>query len=162
MCTGLSDGDLGEALGRKYVEMTFGETGKERTLTMVRALEKALQEDIQKLDWMTPGTKKKRSKSFTPSQIKLAFLKSGVIIHRWRSSRAMPWEIFPLQTVRIPPPDGAHRETRGQAGMVHDAAYRQCLLRSAEHNINFPAGILQPPFYDNNMDMAVISARSAQ
>ena len=56
-CVDFTDGELGEALGRKYVERTFGAEGKERTLKMVDALEKALGEDIQKLDWMTPATK---------------------------------------------------------------------------------------------------------
>ena len=49
--------ELGEALGRKYVERTFGAEGKARTLKMVDALEKALGQDIEKLDWMTPETK---------------------------------------------------------------------------------------------------------
>ena len=43
---------------RSIVERTFGAEGKERTLKMVHALEKALGEDIEKLSWMTPATKK--------------------------------------------------------------------------------------------------------
>ena len=54
-----TDADLGEALGQKYVELTFGEQGKERRSQMVHALEKALQRDINQLDWMTPATKKR-------------------------------------------------------------------------------------------------------
>jgi putative endopeptidase len=56
-CVDFTDAQLGEALGRKYVEKTFGAEGKARTLKMVDALEKALGEDIEKLDWMTPATK---------------------------------------------------------------------------------------------------------
>jgi putative endopeptidase len=56
-CVDYTDGDLGEALGKKYVEKTFGAEGKARTLKMVDAIEKALGEDIEKLDWMTPATK---------------------------------------------------------------------------------------------------------
>jgi putative endopeptidase len=56
-CVDYTDGDLGEALGKKYVEKTFGAEGKARTLKMVDALEKALGQDIEKLDWMTPATK---------------------------------------------------------------------------------------------------------
>ena len=52
-----TDNQLGEALGRKFVESTFGAEGKERTLKMVDALEKALGQDIEKLSWMTPATK---------------------------------------------------------------------------------------------------------
>ena len=57
-CVDFTDSQLGEALGKKYVEKTFGAEGKERTLKMVHALEKALGQDIEKLPWMTPATKK--------------------------------------------------------------------------------------------------------
>src|SRR5579864_6940621 len=56
-CVDFTDNQLGEALGRKFVERTFGAEGKERTLKMVGALEKALGQDIEKLSWMTPATK---------------------------------------------------------------------------------------------------------
>jgi hypothetical protein len=49
-CVDFTDQELGEALGRKFVERTFGAEGKARTLKMVDALEKALGEDIEKLD----------------------------------------------------------------------------------------------------------------
>ena len=58
-CVQFTDSDLGEALGQKYVELTFGKEGKDRTLAMVKALEAALAKDIHQLDWMTPETKKK-------------------------------------------------------------------------------------------------------
>ena len=54
----LTDGLLGEALGKPYVDETFGAEGKQRMLKMVNALEQSLGEDIQGLDWMTPETKK--------------------------------------------------------------------------------------------------------
>src|SRR6266852_6341960 len=57
-CVRYTNGDLGEAVGQKYVELTFGAEGKDRTLKMVQALEKALGEDIQSLSWMSPETKK--------------------------------------------------------------------------------------------------------
>ena len=57
-CTQESDRLLGEALGQPYVQQTFGADGKQRMLRNVDALEKALAEDIQQLDWMTPETKK--------------------------------------------------------------------------------------------------------
>ena len=58
-CVAYTDSDLGEALGQKYVELTFGKEGKARTLKMVEELEKALGKDIESLDWMTPATKKR-------------------------------------------------------------------------------------------------------
>ena len=57
-CVDFTDHQLGEALGKKYVERTFGAEGKERTLKMVHALETAMGQGIEKLSWMTPATKK--------------------------------------------------------------------------------------------------------
>ncbi len=54
-CVDYTDGALGEALGQKFVERTFGKEGKARTLAMVDRLEKALGQDIQALPWMTRG-----------------------------------------------------------------------------------------------------------
>jgi len=53
-----TDNALGEALGQRYVELTFGADGKQRMLKMVEALEKSLDRDIQTLPWMTEETKK--------------------------------------------------------------------------------------------------------
>ena len=58
-CITAVDSDLGEALGKKYVELTFGKEGKDRMTEMVRNLETALEKDLQQLDWMTPATKKR-------------------------------------------------------------------------------------------------------
>jgi putative endopeptidase len=57
-CVDLVDGSLGEALGQRYVDLTFGADGKQRMLKMVDALETSLDQDIQHLDWMSGETKK--------------------------------------------------------------------------------------------------------
>src|ERR1700739_3935566 len=57
-CVDLVDGSLGEALGQRYVEVTFGADGKARMLKMVGALEESLGADIQSLSWMSDETKK--------------------------------------------------------------------------------------------------------
>ena len=88
-CVQYTDADLGEALGQKYVELTFGQQGKDKTLAMVRALEKALERDIQQLDWMTPATKKRALEKLQPSRTRLAFPRIGAIIPRWRLRRVM-------------------------------------------------------------------------
>ncbi len=49
---------MGEALGQRYVEATFGADGKARMLKMVDALEESLDNDIQGLSWMSADTKK--------------------------------------------------------------------------------------------------------
>ena len=57
-CVNLTDRELGEALGQRYVDVTFGPDGKQRMLKMVDALEKSLSEDIHNLSWMSDETKK--------------------------------------------------------------------------------------------------------
>jgi predicted metalloendopeptidase len=57
-CVNLTDRELGEALGQKYVEVAFPPESKARMLKMVDALEKSLDGDIQNLSWMSPETKK--------------------------------------------------------------------------------------------------------
>ena len=47
------------ALGKLYVDRTFGAEGKERTLKMVQGIESAMREDIGQLTWMSDTTKKK-------------------------------------------------------------------------------------------------------
>ena len=58
-CVSFTDGDLGEALGKAYVERTFGAEGKARTLELVHNIEKAMGQDLEKLTWMTPATRKR-------------------------------------------------------------------------------------------------------
>src|SRR5208282_6185484 len=56
-CVTLTDRELGEALGQRYVDATFGPDGRQRMLKMVDALEKSLADDIQGLSWMSDETK---------------------------------------------------------------------------------------------------------
>src|SRR5579862_881783 len=57
-CVNLTDRELGEALGQRYVETAFPPESKARMLKMVDALEKSLNSDIHDLSWMTDDTKK--------------------------------------------------------------------------------------------------------
>ena len=57
-CVNLTDRALGEALGERYVDVTFGPEGRQRMLKMVDALEKSLAEDVHDLPWMSDETKK--------------------------------------------------------------------------------------------------------
>jgi endothelin-converting enzyme/putative endopeptidase len=58
-CVKSTDASLGMALGKLYVDRTFGAEGKERTLKMVQGIENAMRQDIGKLTWMSETTKKK-------------------------------------------------------------------------------------------------------
>jgi putative endopeptidase len=154
-CVDYTDSDLGEALGQKYVELTFGEEGKQRTLAMVRALEKALQRDIEQLDWMTPATKKRALEKLHAVTNKIGYpekwrqytfeVKKGELLGN--SQRANAFE-FKRQMAKIGKPVDKSEWTMTPPTVN---AYYDPL----NNNINFPAGILQPPFFDTKMDDAV-------
>jgi endothelin-converting enzyme/putative endopeptidase len=155
-CVAMVDGDLGEALGRKYVEVTLGEEGKKRTLKMVEEIEGALKGDIGGLSWMTPATKKE-------ALIKLAAVKNKIgYPDKWRDYSG-------VEIVRGDLLGNDRRATQVEVQRHMDKIGKpvdtsewgmtpptvNAYYNPVENNINFPAGILQPPFYDNKLDDAV-------
>jgi endothelin-converting enzyme/putative endopeptidase len=155
-CVDFTDGELGEALGRKYAEKTFGAEGKARTLKMVDALEKALGEDIQKLDWMSPATKAEALVKLKAITNKIGYPDkwrdySSVVIKPddplGNSFRADDFE-FHRQLNKIGKP--VDRLEWEMTPPTVNAYYDPQM-----NNINFPAGILQPPFFYNQVDDAV-------
>src|SRR5579862_2164757 len=155
-CVAAADSDLGEALGRKYVEQNFGAGSKERVQKMVAAIEQAMSRDIADLSWMTPATKK------------LALVKLRAIANKigypdkWRdystlkitrgdapgnSQRSNAFE-FHRQLAKIGKPVDL---TEWQMSPPTENAYYDAQM----NDINFPAGFLQPPAFDKSMDDAV-------
>jgi putative endopeptidase len=155
-CTQYVDRDLGEALGQAYVDRTFGADGKARMLKMVQALEVALGNDIQQLDWMTPATKKEALVKLHGFEGKIGYPDqwrdySSVKIVRGQAvandERATEFEIHrQLNKIGQPVDRGEWEVTPPTANAYYD---------SQHNDINLPAGILQPPFFDNRMDAAV-------
>lgn len=155
-CSSYTDASLGEALGRRYVERTFGAEGKARTLDMVHALEAALAKDIGELPWMTPATKKRALEKLHAITNKIGYPDkwkdySSVKIVRGdalgNTQRAAEFEVR-RDIAKIGRP--VDKSEWGMTPPTVNAYY------SPDHNdINFPAGILQPPFYDNKRDDAV-------
>jgi len=155
-CVDLTDAELGEALGKKFVEKTFGAEGKARTLQMVDALEKALGQDLEQVPWMTAETKKQALVKLDAIANKIGYPDrwrdySSVAIRRddlvGDTLRAEAFE-FQRQLNKIGKP--VDRQEWGMTPPTVNAYYDQSM-----NDINFPAGILQPPFYDNAMDDAV-------
>jgi endothelin-converting enzyme/putative endopeptidase len=155
-CVEYTDDQLGEALGRKFVERTFGAEGKERTLKMVDALEKALGQDLQAISWMTPATKQKALEKLKAITNKIGYPEkwrdySSVAVRRddamGNGFRADQFE-FQRELNKIGKP--VDRLEWGMTPPTVNAYYDPLM-----NNINFPAGILQPPFYDNKMDDGV-------
>ena len=155
-CVQMTDTLLGEALGQPYVDETFGASGKQRMLEMVDELEKALSADIEALPWMSPDTKKQ-------AQIKLKAITNKIgYPDKWRdyssvkivrgdllgnTDRARAFEVHRVLNKIGKPLD---KNEWGMSPPTVNAYYNP-----AENDINFPAGILQPPFFDQKEDDAI-------
>src|SRR5260370_621269 len=155
-CVDYTDGDLGEALGQKYVELTFGAEGKQRTLQMIHEIEKAMKDDLTTLSWMTPATKKQALVKLEGIANKIGYPDkwrdySSVVIARddalGNDRRATQFE-GGRQLHKIGKPVD-HNEW-GMTPPTVNAYYNPQM-----NDINFPAGILQPPFYSNKAAHAV-------
>lgn len=155
-CIDAVDSDLAEALGQKYVEQTFGADAKKRMAEMIANLTEALRKDIGSLDWMTEATKKKALEKLTAIQNKVGY----------------PDKWLNYSTLEIKPEDAFGNSLRSNAFQkrrqldkigkpVDPTEWRMspptvnAYYSPLENNINFPAGILQPPFFDVKMDDAV-------
>ena len=155
-CERLTDQQLGEALGQPYVAEEFTPADKARMLKMVDAIETALKQDIESLDWMTPETKKQ-------ALVKLAAIRNKIgYPNHWRDysklnivrgdflgnvERANTFEVN-RQLAKIGKP--LDRTEFGMTPPTVNAYYSPPF-----NDINFPAGILQPPFFDKTADDAV-------
>jgi endothelin-converting enzyme/putative endopeptidase len=123
---------------------------------MVAALEKALERDIRDLPWMTQATK-------TRALDKLAHIANKVgYPERWKDYSSV--HIVRGDALGNAARAGAFEEARDRAKIgrpVDPLEWRMtpptvnAYYSSLENNINFPAGILQPPFFDRTMDDAV-------
>ena len=154
-CVQYVDYDLGEALGQVYVAKVFSPELKAKTLDMVQRIEKAMGERIQALDWMSPETRQQaltklagiRNKIGYPdkwrdySSVKIArndFAGNVERTHQFESRRDIDKIGKPVD----------HGEWDISATTV-DAYYNPQM-----NDINFPAGVLQPPVYDPRIDDA--------
>ena len=155
-CVQYTDNDLGEALGQAYVAVAFPPEAKARTLQMVHELEAALKQDISELSWMTPDTKKQALEKLSRIDNKIGYP------NKWRdysslnivrgdamgnSMRANQFE-FNRQLKKIG--TAVDRNEWEMTPPTVNAYYNPL-----ENNVNFPAGILQPPFYAQKADDAV-------
>ena len=146
---------LGEDLGRAYVAAAFGAKTKDETLAMIRSIEAAYAQDIASLDWMTPETKAKALAKLDAIANKVGYP------DKWRDYSAL---------------DIVRGDALGNAMRAEAFEFRRWLAKigkpvdrgewyippqtvnayysSRYNDINFPAGILQPPFYDSTLDAA--------
>ncbi len=155
-CVQLTDRELGEALGQKYVEKAFGQGSKQKTLELVGLIEKSMRSDIDSLSWMSAATKQQALDKLRGVTNKIGYPE------RWRdysSIQLVSGSLFEDFT-------NTHEfEARRRLNKIGQPVNRaewgmtpptvNAYYMSSQNNINFPAGILQPPFYNNSADRAV-------
>lgn len=154
-CVHSADNALGEALGQAYVARAFPPESKERVLKLVNAIKAALDQDISQLSWMTPQTKKQASAKLHGILDKIGYP------DKWRDYSALT--ITPNSYL-----ENVHRATAfefnrwvqkiGKPIDRYDWTMTPPTINAyydAQFNtINFPAGILQPPFFSDKADDA--------
>jgi endothelin-converting enzyme/putative endopeptidase len=156
-CATAVDGALGEALGQLYVARAFGPEAKTRMKSLVAALTTALEQDIRTLDWMTPETKQRALEKLRKlGKSKIGYPDSwrdysSVAIERGEYAgnlrRASAFEVKRNFAKLGKPVD------KTEWSMTPPTVNAYYSSQFAE--IVFPAGILQPPFFDPRIDEAV-------
>ena len=154
-CVQYVDHNLGEALGQVYVAKVFSPELKAATLDMLKRIEDAMGQRIRDLDWMSPETKQQALTKLGGIRNKIGYP------DKWRdySSVTIVRDDFAGDVAR------AHQfETRRDINKIGKPVDRGEWSISAPtvdayynpqmNDINFPAGVLQPPLYDPKMDDA--------
>ncbi len=150
------DDDLGEAVGALYVERYFPATSKQQVRALVENLRATYAQRIEKLAWMTPGTKKVALEKLAAFHPKLGYPDkwrdySGLSIVKGDAfgnairARVFEWD---RQVRRLKEPTD-----RGEWGMTPQTI--NAYYNPTFNEVVFPAAILQPPFFDPNADPAV-------
>lgn len=148
-CVQATDGALGEALGEVYVAKYFPPSSKAYTSQMVRDIEDAMDSEISALDWMTPATKTNAKQKLHKIANKIGYpdkwrdyskleIIRGDAMHNALAS--VEFENRRLMAKIGQPVD------RGEFGMSPPTI--NAYYNPSMNDINFPAGILQSPFYD--------------
>jgi putative endopeptidase len=150
-CVEATDQQLGEALGKKYVEKYFPPEAKARMQEMVKNLLAAMKQTIEGLDWMGPQTKKRALEKLATFNPKIGYPDKWKDYSSIQISRESYWD-DQVNTSRWNVDDGrkqigkpVDRLRWGLTPPTSDAYYNPF-----QNEIVFPAGILQPPAF--NMD----------
>ena len=154
-CVQYTDYNLSDALGQAYVAKVFSPELKQSTLDMVKRIEGAMGQRIQQLDWMSPETKQQ-------ALVKLAGIRNKIgYPDKWRdySSIQLTRDDFAGDVLRAGQFEQQRQIKKIGQPVDHgewdispptvDAYYNPQM-----NDINFPAGVLQPPLYDPKMDDA--------
>jgi len=150
------DSHIGEALGKLYVEQEFGEDSRKRMNDMVEDIKEVFMERLKTLEWMSDATKEKAIEKFKKFRTKIGY----------------PSKFIDYSPIRIESGDylgnvlrSNEFEIRRHMERVNKPVDRElwemtpptvnAYFSPTENEIVFPAGILQPPFFDSTLDDAV-------
>jgi putative endopeptidase len=155
-CLAAVDHELGDLLSQEYIEAAFGPDAKAQTSQMVAALEKALEEDIRTLPWMTATTKQ-------AALAKLhAITNNDGYPKKWRDYSAVTVARDDYFGNAMRASGAARQRDLDKIGKPTDKSEWEMTTPTVNayyepqlNSINFPAGILQPPFFDPKRDTAV-------
>lgn len=155
-CVARTDGALGEALGELYVAKAFPPAAKARALELVKYIKATLRSDIATLNWMSPATKAKAVEKLDAFVIKIGYP------DKWRDYASYNVVKGPYVRNVIGANEFATKYDYAKIGKPVDK-YEwgmtpptvNAYYEPTTNTINFPAGILQPPFFNADADMAV-------
>jgi putative endopeptidase len=155
-CVNAADGNLGEALGMEYAKKAFTPDAKKRMNELIDNLFVALKERINKLEWMSADTKVQAQKKLSTFKRKIGYpdvlrgYKGLTITQKSYADNILSVRQFNtrrnLQDINKP----TDRTRWGFSPPTVNASYN-----SANNDITFPAGILQPPFFNFEADDAI-------
>jgi putative endopeptidase len=155
-CSSMTDRALGEAVGQDWVKQNFPPAAKDSMDKLVAALEKSLGDDLKTLPWMGDDTKK-------AAEEKLAMFRNKIgYPEKWRDYSSVKVKRNDLignvhhasvyernyEYAKLGKP--VDEKEWGMTPPTVNAYYSPSF-----NDINFPAGILQPPFFDFKIDPAV-------
>ena len=152
-CVSYTDHNLGEALGQAYVARVFSPELKQSTLQMVEGIERAMELRIRQLDWMSPETKQQALAKLHGIRNKIGYP------DKWRdySALSLVRDDF-LGNVERAQQFESHRDINKIGKPVDHSEWQispptvDAYYDPQMNDINFPAGVLQPPLYDAKMD----------
>ena len=155
-CVGATDRTLGEALGQRYVAKAFPASAKTTALELVANLRETFRDDFSTLEWMSPATRTRAIAKLAAFQVKIGYP------DHWQSYRKL--DVTPTSFAENVAAGAAFRRAdalarigkpvdRTRWGMTPPTV--NAYYNPSINEIVFPAGILQPPFFDANADMAI-------
>jgi putative endopeptidase len=153
---GLVDGQIGEALGKIYVQAYFPAQSKTKMVALVGDIRTAMKGRIEKLDWMSAATKAKAQEKLAAVRVKIAYpdkwrdysglaIRDGDLYGDVKRAIRFDWD---FRAGRLGGP--VDKSEWGMTPPTINAYYNP-----VGNEIVFPAAILQPPFFDPEGDMAV-------